>query len=160
MPMHLSSLKISECCKWLMLCFLVSTYRHLSLGILCLYYFIPCFQKSAACKSLDENGPPRLISVNTWFPVGGTVLEGLEGITLLGKRHHWEWTLKFQQTAHTPSWLSLCLKVWAFGNCPRCLLACCHAPCHDGHSLKMSAPNSVFPFINCLGYGLIAAIEK
>lgn len=85
MPMRFLSLKISECCKWLMLCSLVSTYRHPSLCILCLHYFIPCLQKSATCRSLDENGPHRLICVNTWFPAGGTVWEGLGGIALLGK---------------------------------------------------------------------------
>lgn len=54
-----------------------------------------------------KNGPHRLRCVNTWFPAGGTVWEGLGGIALLGKGCHGEWTLRFQQTANTPTWLSV-----------------------------------------------------
>jgi hypothetical protein len=30
------------------------------------------------------------ICLNTWFPVGGTVWEGLEGVALFEKVCHWE----------------------------------------------------------------------
>ena len=32
------------------------------------------------CGGLDENAPLRLMYLNSWFPVGGTVWEGLGGV--------------------------------------------------------------------------------
>lgn len=37
---------------------------------------------------LKENGLHRLIYLNAWFPVGGTVWEGLEGVPLLEEVYH------------------------------------------------------------------------
>ena len=37
----------------------------------------------AICGSLNENGPPRLISLNTDSGIGGTFVEGLRGVALL-----------------------------------------------------------------------------
>lgn len=73
--------------------------------------FYTMFAEECSVEVWMKNGPHRLLCVNTWFPAGGTVWEGLGGIALLGKVCHWEWTLRFQQTANTPSWLSLCLKM-------------------------------------------------
>lgn len=38
---------------------------------------------------LNENGPNELMYLNTWYPVGGTVWEGLEGVFLLEEMRHW-----------------------------------------------------------------------
>ena len=38
---------------------------------------------------LNENGPNELRYLNTWYPVGGTVWEGLEGVFLLEEMRHW-----------------------------------------------------------------------
>ena len=35
------------------------------------------------CIVLDEKGPHRLIHLNSWSLVGGTIWEGLEGVALL-----------------------------------------------------------------------------
>lgn len=35
------------------------------------------------CGGLNENGPQRFMSLNTWSHVGGTVWEELEGVALL-----------------------------------------------------------------------------
>lgn len=39
---------------------------------------------------LNENGPYRLIYLNVWFLVSGTVWEGLGGVTLLEVVCHWD----------------------------------------------------------------------
>lgn len=38
---------------------------------------------------LTENDPNKLIYLNPWYPVDGTVWEGLEGVFLLEEMHHW-----------------------------------------------------------------------
>lgn len=47
---------------------------------------------------LNGNGPQRLISVNSCFPVSGTVWEGVRNVALSGKLYHWNLSLKFQKT--------------------------------------------------------------
>ena len=37
----------------------------------------------ATCAGLDDNGLCRFVYLNTWFPVGGTVWEGLGDVALL-----------------------------------------------------------------------------
>ena len=44
---------------------------------------------------LNDNGPYRLICLNAWFPVGGTILEGLGGVVLLEEVCHRGWALRF-----------------------------------------------------------------
>ena len=41
------------------------------------------------CDSLNEAGSHRLLCLNNWFLVGGTVWEGLEGEVLLEDMCHW-----------------------------------------------------------------------
>lgn len=38
----------------------------------------------------DDNGPQRVTYLSNCSPVGGTVLEGLEGVNLLEKVYHWD----------------------------------------------------------------------
>ena len=40
------------------------------------------------CGGLNENGPCRFIYLNAWFPVDGTVWEGLGGVALLEEVCH------------------------------------------------------------------------
>jgi hypothetical protein len=42
-----------------------------------------CSFKRFYCGGLHENGSHRLIYLNVWSPVGGTVQEGLGGVALL-----------------------------------------------------------------------------
>lgn len=53
------------------------------------------------CSCLQENGPCRLICLNTWCPVNGTVLEGLGGVAL-GEACLWEWAVNFQKLTLFP----------------------------------------------------------
>lgn len=39
--------------------------------------------------SLNENGPHGFIYLNTWNPVGGTILEELLGVVSLEKASNW-----------------------------------------------------------------------
>ena len=39
---------------------------------------------------LNENDPHRLIYLNAWSPVGGTIWKGLGGVALLEKMCQWE----------------------------------------------------------------------
>ena len=41
--------------------------------------------------------PHRLMSLNAWSSIGGTVWEGLEGVSLLVEVCHWKWALGFQK---------------------------------------------------------------
>lgn len=58
--------------------------------------------------SFNENGPHWLVYLNTWFPVGGTVWLGLEGVTFLEEMCHWGQALRFQKTHIIPR-MPLCL---------------------------------------------------
>ena len=60
-----------------------------------------------ACDSLNENGPQRLLSLNTWPPVGGTVWEGLGHVALLEEVCQWGQALRFQNIGVIPCGLSL-----------------------------------------------------
>lgn len=37
------------------------------------------------CGALNENGSDWLLYLNAWFPVGGIVCEGLQGVALLNE---------------------------------------------------------------------------
>ena len=81
---------------------------------------------------LSKNGIHRLICLNTQFPVGRTVWEGLKGgVALLMKMCYWKWALKFQKpipfSVHFPPQPpTLCLRI----NCKH--LATVQAPCLSG----------------------------
>ena len=59
------------------------------------------------CGGLNENSPHRLIYLNTWSPVGRTVLEGLESMALLEEVCHWGWALRFQKPMPGPVSISV-----------------------------------------------------
>ena len=40
------------------------------------------------CGGSNEKWPPKLICLNTWASVSGTVWEGLGGVALLEEVHH------------------------------------------------------------------------
>ena len=89
---------------------------------------------------LNENSSHRLICLNNCSLVGRTVWEGLGGVVLWEKVHHWEGASFEVSKAHDMfSYLSLThahgsgckLSVTASAPC----LPACHAPCHDGHGL-------------------------
>jgi hypothetical protein len=44
---------------------------------------------------------PRLLCLNTWFPVTGTMCERLGGVLLLEKVCHWDPDLTFQDICHS-----------------------------------------------------------
>ena len=54
------------------------------------------------CGGLSENGPHRLMYLNTWSSIGGTVWEGLVGVALLEEMYYWEWVLRFQELVTSP----------------------------------------------------------
>lgn len=54
-------------------------------------------QDSSSWDSMNGNVPHGLMCLNTPFPNGGLILEGLGGGALLEKVCHWEWTLEFQK---------------------------------------------------------------
>lgn len=61
----------------------------------------PCAK--ALCGGLDENAQ-RLLCLNTWTPVGGSVWERLEGVGLLEDAVcHLRQTLRFQKLTHSQS---------------------------------------------------------
>lgn len=47
---------------------------------------------------VEENSSNRLIGLNAWFPVGGTLWAGLGGGALLEEVFQWGWALTFQKT--------------------------------------------------------------
>jgi hypothetical protein len=57
----------------------------------------PIGAKSVECGGLNENGLHRLIFLNIWSPVSGTVWECLGGLTLLVDVCHWQQDLRFQK---------------------------------------------------------------
>lgn len=48
-----------------------------------------------------------LICLSTWFPIGETLLEGLEGMTLLEEVYMLGWALRFQKPMPFHSQLSM-----------------------------------------------------
>ena len=46
---------------------------------------------------LNENGPCRIICLNIWSSVGGTVWEEVVGVFLLEEVCHWRGELRFQK---------------------------------------------------------------
>ena len=50
------------------------------------------------CGGLNENAPHRLICLNTWSLIGGTICERLGGVSLLEQVCHWEEALRLQKT--------------------------------------------------------------
>ena len=65
--------------------------------------------KILALPSCGRNDSPLpcLGHLNTWFPVPGSVWEGLGGVALLEEVHHLGWALRFQNLTH--SHITLCL---------------------------------------------------
>ena len=60
------------------------------------------------CGCLNKNGLLRLMCLNSWSSVSGTLWEGLGGVTLSQELCHWGWTLRFLK--HMPFPVSpLCL---------------------------------------------------
>ena len=53
------------------------------------------------CGGFHENGPCRLICLNTWSPVGVTVWEGLGGVALLEEACYWD-ELRDLKSSATP----------------------------------------------------------
>lgn len=48
------------------------------------------------CGDLKDNGFYKLIYLNAWFLVSGTVWEGFGGVALLEEGCHRRWALRFQ----------------------------------------------------------------
>lgn len=89
------------------------------------------------CGDLNENGPQRLIDLNTWSPVSGTVWEGLRAMALL-EICHWVWALRFSKAPHHSQLAlsALCFvdQMWALSYCSSAMPpACYHVPYCDGH---------------------------
>lgn len=60
------------------------------------------FKDLAQCGSLNENGPQRLLYLNTWYPVRGTIWEGWGGMSFLDKGNYWRCALRFQKMEPLP----------------------------------------------------------
>jgi hypothetical protein len=54
------------------------------------------------CDGLNKDDPHRLICLNTWPLVGGTVREGSGGVVSLKEVCHWEWDLRFPKPKPFP----------------------------------------------------------
>jgi hypothetical protein len=54
-------------------------------------------------KTVGQNGSHRLMCLSTWFPVGGTIWEGLGGLALLKEGCHWEQALSVVCLLSLPS---------------------------------------------------------
>lgn len=63
------------------------------------------------CGGVNETASHRPICWNIWSLVGGTVWEGLGGITLSEKLYHWGQALKFQKIHVIPSLFSASLQL-------------------------------------------------
>jgi hypothetical protein len=51
---------------------------------------------------LNEDGPHRLICSNVWFPVGGTLWEGLGVVALIEEVRHWGWASRSKKSLPSP----------------------------------------------------------
>jgi hypothetical protein len=71
------------------------------------------------------------ICSNAWSPTGGTVWEGLRGVSLLEEVCHWGWALWFQEPKPVPvsffSTSCLWVSVPALSYCSSAVSACCFA---------------------------------
>jgi hypothetical protein len=78
----------------------------------------------------ERGWTPRLIYLNTWSSVGGTLWEGLEGVALLEEVCHWKWGLRFQKLMPLPiSALSLLLPLSPSLCICVCLCVCLSVSC-------------------------------
>jgi hypothetical protein len=93
------------------------------------------------CSGLNENRPHRLICLNAWLSVGGTVWEGLGGVAFWKEVCHRGWALKFQKlmsglvSPHSPPLPVACglgceLLATAPAPCPPAHLPARHYACH------------------------------
>lgn len=80
----------------------------------------PLHHADGQYDGLNENSFHKVIYLNTWSTVGGSVWEGLGGVTMLEKVCWGGGALRFQKLTPFPH---------------VCLPPCRHAPCHDGHGL-------------------------
>lgn len=55
------------------------------------------------CGGLVEIGPSRLLGLNAWSLVSGTILEGLAGMALLREVCHCGWPWSFKEDHGRPS---------------------------------------------------------
>lgn len=90
--------------------------------------------------SLKGNSSHSLVCLNAQSPIGGTVSEGLRGVTLLTEMCHWAWPLMDQKPTTFPvRFLCLVLvnKIVSFQLLLQyCALpTCCHDLHHGGHEL-------------------------
>lgn len=59
---------------------------------------------------LKENGPNRFI--HAWFPVGGSIWEGLGGVSLVEEVYHWGKAQRFQKILLTEcDFSAFCLQI-------------------------------------------------
>ena len=83
---------------------------------------------------MGGNGPHRLVCLNVWSSVDGTVWEGLGGVALLEEACLQRWVLRLEKSTLFQLAFSLCLLVVvsmimlsATAVLP-CLLTCCKSP--------------------------------
>ena len=98
------------------------------------------WEKARCVWCFGQEWPPRLIYLNTWSTVGGTVWKGLR-CGLVGEDMLLGMGFVISKAHTIPSLLSVSLphasgsfKLSATSPSP-CLTSCFHVPCHDGHAL-------------------------
>lgn len=89
--------------------------------------------------SLNENGPRRLIYLNIWSPVVGTIWGGLGSVAILEEEVcHSDWDSDVSKTHCSQLGLSLpcvCGSDVALSYCSNAIPACCHVLYCDSHRL-------------------------